>query len=108
MMAPQTMGTRNGRAITRETGVAETTTRRIARRYRHGGLAAALNERDRSGPPRVLTPREAALLRQMIDGPPPEGYARWSVRLIAREAVRRAIVTTIGRESVRVFLRQTA
>ncbi len=35
---------------------------------------------------------------------PPEGFARWTVRLLAEETVRRKIVPTIGREAIRMLL----
>jgi len=38
----------------------------------------------------------------MVCGPPPEGRARWTVRLVAEEVVKRGIATEIGRETARV------
>jgi hypothetical protein len=40
----------------------------------------------------------------LVCGPAPEGYARWTVRLLAEETVRREIVPGIGREAVRLLL----
>lgn len=40
----------------------------------------------------------------MVCAPPPEGRARWTVRLIAYEAVRRGLVPKVGRETVRELL----
>ena len=40
----------------------------------------------------------------MVCGPAPAGQARWTVRLIAREAMRRKLAPTIGRETIRVLL----
>jgi hypothetical protein len=40
----------------------------------------------------------------MVFGPPPAGLARWSVRLIATEAVQRKLVPQVGRETIRVLL----
>jgi len=36
--------------------------------------------------------------------PPPEGRARWTVRLLTEEAIRRKLVPRIGRETLRVLL----
>ena len=36
--------------------------------------------------------------------PPPEGRARWTVRLLAEEAVKRKLVPGVGRETVRILL----
>jgi hypothetical protein len=40
----------------------------------------------------------------MVCGQPPKGRARWSVRLIAEEALKRKIVPRLGRETIRVLL----
>jgi putative transposase len=60
----------------------------------------------------VLTPGAAALLEDrqrqriiaMVCSDPPEGRARWTVRLVAEEAVKRRLVPRVGRETVRVLL----
>ncbi len=41
----------------------------------------------------------------MVCSDPPAGCARWSVRLIAAEAVKRKLAPSIGRESIRRWLR---
>lgn len=43
----------------------------------------------------------------MVCGPAPVGQARWSVRLIATEAVRRKLVSQVGRETIRMLLEAT-
>jgi hypothetical protein len=40
----------------------------------------------------------------MVCGSPPEGCARWTVRLVAEEAVKRKLVPRAGRETVRILL----
>jgi hypothetical protein len=40
----------------------------------------------------------------MVCGPPPAGRARWTVRLVAAEAVKRGIAPKLGRETARVAL----
>ena len=40
----------------------------------------------------------------MVCSQPPEGRARWSVRLIAQEAVQRKLVPRGGRETIRILL----
>ena len=40
----------------------------------------------------------------MVCSQPPEGYARWTVRLVAEQAVKRKLVPQVGRETVRVLL----
>ena len=78
--------------------------RRIAHRYRRGGLAGALYERPRPGAAEVLAPAEKQRIVAMACSDPPEGAARWTVRLIAQEAVKRRVVPRVGRETIRVLL----
>jgi transposase len=78
--------------------------RRIAHRYRTGGLASALYERPRRGAAEVLAPAEKQRIVAMACSDPPAGAARWTVRLIAQEAVKRRLVPRVGRETIRVLL----
>jgi putative transposase len=76
----------------------------IGRRYLDSGFPAALFDRPRSGCPPRLQDRDKQRIIAMVCSKPPEGRARWTVRLIAEEAVKRKLVRQIGRESVRVLL----
>ena len=78
--------------------------RKIAHRYRTGGLAGALYERPRPGAAEVLAPAEKQRIVAMACSAPPPGAARWTVRLIAQEAVKRQVVPRVGRETIRVLL----
>src|SRR3989454_8181763 len=78
--------------------------RKIAHRYRTGGLASALYERPRPGAAEVLAPTEKQRIVAMACSAPPPGAARWTVRLIAQEAVKRRLVPRVGRETIRVLL----
>ncbi len=78
--------------------------RRIAHRYRTGGLARALYERPRPGAAEVLAPAEKQRIVAMACSAPPPGAARWTVRLIAQEAVKRRLVPRVGRETIRILL----
>ena len=78
--------------------------RKIAQRYRTGGLASALYERPRPGAVEVLAPAEKQRIVAMACTVPPQGAARWTVRLIAQEAVKRRLVPRVGRETIRVLL----
>ena len=68
-------------------GVAAKTVRAVARRYEEEGLESALYEKPRPGKQRVLDTGQIQRIIAMVCGPPPQGAARWSVRLIAEEAV---------------------
>lgn len=86
-------------------GVAPKTVRAIARRYEEEGLESALYERPRNGQQRLLDPTQSQRIIAMVCGPAPAGQARWSVRLIAEQAVKRKLVPRVGRETIRILLR---
>ncbi len=78
--------------------------RQIGRRYQEGGLARALYEKPRPGAARLLSESEEQRIIAMVCTPSPSGRARWTVRLIAAEAVKRKVVPQVGRETIRVLL----
>ena len=85
-------------------GVASKTVRAIARRYEEEGLEEALYEKARPGKQRRLDAGQSQRIIAMVCSQPPEGRARWSVRLIAQEAVKRKLVPRVGRETIRILL----
>jgi transposase len=85
-------------------GVAAKTVRAIARRYEEEGLDSALHEKPRPGQARVLNAGQKQRIVAMVCGPPPEGRARWSVRLIAEEAAKRKLGPPVSRETIRILL----
>jgi len=91
--------------VARQVEVATKTVRAIARRYEEEGLESALYEKPRPGQPRRLSAGQSQRIIAMVCGPPPAGQARWSVRLIAEEAVKRKLAAKVGRESIRILLR---
>src|SRR5512146_2763854 len=78
--------------------------RNIGRRYEQGGLERALYERPRPGAAEVLDESQKQRLIAMVCSSPPEGRARWTVRLVAQEAVKRKLVPHVGRETIRILL----
>jgi transposase len=80
-------------------GVASKTVRAIARRDEEEGLEPALYEKPRPGQRRRLDAGQSQRIIAMVCSPPPRGQARWSVQLIAQEAVKRKLVPRVGRES---------
>ena len=57
--------------------------RTIGRRYQRGGLEAALFEKQRPGAAAVLDDSQKQRIIAMVCSDPPEGRARWTVRLVA-------------------------
>lgn len=78
--------------------------RRIPHRYQRDGLEAALYDRPRPGAAERLAPTEKQRIVAMACSDPPAGAARWTVRLIAEEAVKRQLVPRVGRETIRMLL----
>jgi Homeodomain-like domain len=73
------------------------------------GFQAALGHKKPSTPPvtRMDGEQEAKLIATRL-GPPPKGYANWTLRLLATQAVALEIVETISYETVRRTLKKTA
>jgi hypothetical protein len=78
--------------------------RRLGHRYQKGGLESALYERQRPGAAAVLDPSQKQRIIAMVCSDPPEGRARWTVRLVAQEVVKRRLVPRVGRETIRILL----
>ena len=78
--------------------------RNIGHRYQAGGLERALYEKQRPGAAEVLDDSQKQRLIAMVCSSPPQGRARWTVRLVAEEAVKRRLVPRVGRETIRILL----
>jgi len=85
-------------------GVVVNTVCEIRKRYKEGGLMRALYDKARPGAEPLLKAKERQQIIAMVCGPAPAGQARWTVRLIAAEAVKRELVPRVGRETIRVLL----
>jgi transposase len=57
--------------------------------------------------PKLLDGKQEAQLIAMRLGQPPEGYANWTLRLLARKLVELELVETISYETVRRTLKKT-
>jgi len=89
-------------------GVSPETARRIGWNYLNGSLDFALFDKPRSGKKKTITEKDAASVIALACTDPPEGYARWTVRLLAKEMVNRKMIKSIGKESVRIILKSHA
>jgi len=77
------------------------------RRYDMAGLEAAINERPRSGQPPKFNGKPAARITAIACSTPPAGRARWSLRLLADQAIELDIVDSISHQSVSNILKKT-
>ncbi len=75
-----------------------------SQRFRQGGLERALYERPRPGKAALLDAQQRQRIVALVCGPPPEGRARWTVRLLTEEVVKRKLIPRVGRETIRVLL----
>jgi transposase len=77
--------------------------------YSTQGLRHVLRRRTHEKPPRkpaVSGGEEAARIIALACGAPPEGFSRWTVRLLAERIVELEIVPAICPETVRAFLKR--
>src|SRR6516162_9900298 len=78
--------------------------RRLGHRYQQAGLDGALYEKQRPGAAEVLDTNQKQRIIAMVCSEPPEGRSRWTVRLVAQEAVKRKLAPRVGREAIRILL----
>ena len=74
------------------------------------GFAVALEGKRPAAPPRqpVFAGEQQAKVIALRLGPPPKGFANWSLRLLAEKVVELEIVESVSHETVRRMLKKTA
>jgi putative transposase len=92
------------REVATNVGLTPKTVWLTSQRYQQAGLERALYERPRPGKALLLDAQQRQRIVALVCGPPPEGRARWTVRLLTEEAVKRKLVPRVGRETIRVLL----
>lgn len=95
-------------AVAEAVEVSQPTVARVRKQYVQEGLQAALNRR----PPnreyqRKLDGEQEAHLLALACGRPPEGQARWSLRLLADKLVELEVVGEVSYQTVRRILKKT-
>lgn len=85
------------------------TVENIRRRLVTEGFDVALNRKQRKTPPRqkVLDGEQEAKVIALRLGKPPEGFANWSLRLLADQVVELGIVDSVSHETLRKTLKKT-
>ncbi len=86
------------------------TVENVRQRLVERGFEETLNAKKRETPPRekLLNGAQEARIIATRLGPPPKGYANWTLRLLARKVVELEIVDSVSRETVRRTLKKTA
>jgi DNA-binding transcriptional ArsR family regulator len=95
-------------AVAEAVEVSQPTVSRVRKQYFKEGLEAALNRR----PPnreyhRKLDGKQEARLVALACSEPPEGQARWSLRLLADKMVELEVVDDLSYQTVRRTLKKT-
>lgn len=85
------------------------TMEKLRERFVTEGFDVAVHGKPRETPATAkrLDGKQQAKLIAMRLGPPPEGYANWTLRLLARKLVELEIVEGISHETVRTTLKKT-
>lgn len=79
----------------------------VKRRYFAGGLQAALFDQPRSGRPIELDGKQRARITALACSTPPEGRARWTLRLLADKAVELGHCPSLSHTAARKILKKT-
>lgn len=86
--------------------VSASTVYRIRQLFVEESLERALSEAPRKGGPRFLTEKQEATLVACACSPPPEGRARWTLRLLADRVVELTDLAFVSHETVRRRLKE--
>src|SRR5438128_1906382 len=87
--------------------VTQQTVYNIKRRYLAGGLQAALFDQPRSGRPVEIDGKQRAKITALACSIPPEGRARWTLRLLADKAVELGHCQRLSHTAARKILKKT-
>jgi len=93
--------------ISEQVNTSIATVQRVRQRFVLAGLDGALKEKPRSGAPPKITSRQRAQITSLACSEPPEGYARWSLRLLATKLVELEMLDQISHDSVARVLKKT-
>jgi Homeodomain-like domain len=90
-------------------GCRRQTVENVRQRLAERGFREALDGLKRQTPPveKLLDGEQEARIIAMRLGPPPPGYANWTLRLLARKVVELGIAETISYETVRRTIKKT-
>lgn len=92
--------------VAKVVGVTVQTVSVWAKKYRNSGLEF-LTDKPRAGRPNLIDGLQRAKVTALACSEPPEGYARWSLRLLADKAVELELIETISHSKVQEILKKT-
>ena len=90
-------------------GCRRQTVEMLRQRFVETGFQETLEGKKRANPPtaKLLDGEQEAKIIATRLGPPPKGYANWTLRLLARKVVELEIVDAVSYETVRRTLKKT-
>jgi hypothetical protein len=85
------------------------TVENVRQRLVEHGFRETLEGVKRTEPPteKLLDGKQEAKIIALRLGPPPKGYANWSLRLLARQVVELELVEAVSHETIRRTLKKT-
>ena len=85
------------------------TIEKLRERFVTDGFESTVHGKPRDKPPteKILSGKQEARVIAMRLGPPPKGYANWTLRLLARKVVELELADSISHETVRRTLKKT-
>lgn len=92
--------------IAKELKVTSMTVRNIGHRYLKFGLSRALKDAPRPGKASVITAHQEKEIVALVCSTPPAERSRWTLSLLQKEVIRRKIIKSIGKETLRTFLHE--
>jgi putative transposase len=78
----------------------------LKRRFLEGGLKAALYDQQRCGRPVEIDGKQRAKVTALACSVPPDGHARWTLRLLADKAVELGYCETLSHTGARQILKK--
>ena len=93
---------KDNREIAEWFGISPTTVNQIRKSYSEDGLDAALYRKTRMTPPvasKITGDFEAKVIATAL-GPPPEGYSRWTLRLLAEYCMEKQYIVSISHTKI--------
>jgi transposase len=90
-------------------GCRRQTVENLRQRFVENGFQETLEGKKRANPPteKLLDGEQEAKIIAIRLGPPPKGYANWTLRLLARKVVELEIVDSVSYETMRRTLKKT-
>jgi len=78
----------------------------IRERFVRDGFDLTLHGKPKAPRPKVLTGEQEAKIIALRLGPPPKGYAHWTLRLLAERVVELELVESVSHETIRQTLKK--